>query len=148
VRSLSRRFGGEEKAFTLVEVLVVIVVIGGLAAVAVPAFQGQGSKGTDSEAKSVAVTAAKTIEVCAAEHGGSYESCSEDALVAMEPSLNDAIDRLTVVTGSATYEIGVMSKRDPNVSFTASKAADGTTARTCSTNEDRGGCQALRTGTW
>ncbi len=147
MRILSR-FGGEEKAFTLVEVLVVMVVIGGLAAIAVPTLQGQGSKGTDSEAKSVAVTAAKTIEACAAEHGGSYESCSEDALVAMEPSLNDAIDRLSVATDAATYEIGVMSKRDPNVSFTASKAADGTTARTCSTNEDRGGCQALRTGTW
>ena len=125
-----------------------MVVVGGLAAIAVPTFQGQGSKGTDSEAKSMAVMAAKTIEACAAEHGGSYESCLKDALVAMEPSLNDAIDRLTVVTGSATYEIGVMSKRDPTVSFTVSKAADGTTTRTCSTNEDRGGCQAPRTGTW
>jgi type IV pilus assembly protein PilA len=147
VRTLSR-FGRQERAFTLVEVLVVMVVLGALAAIAVPAFQGQGSKGTDSEAKSIAVSAAKTIEACAAEHGGSYESCSKDALLAMEPSLNDGVDRLTVVTGAATYEIGVMSKRDPNVSFTVSKAADGTTARTCSTNEDRGGCQALRTGTW
>jgi hypothetical protein len=77
------------------------------------------------------VTAAKTIEACAAEHGGSYESCSKDALAAMEPGLNDGIDRLTVVTGPATYEIGVMSKRDPNVSFKFSKAADGTTTRTC-----------------
>ena len=41
-----------------------------------------------------------------------------------------------------------MSKRDPTVSFTVSKAADGTTTRTCSTNEDRGGCQVPRTGTW
>ena len=147
MRPLSR-FGSEERAITLVEVLVVTVVIGALAAVAVPAFQGQGSKGTDSEAKSIAVTAAKTIEACAAEHGGSYQSCSKDALAAMEPSLNDGIDRLTVVTTAATYEIGVMSKRDPNVSFTVSKAADGATSRTCVTSEDRGGCQALRTGTW
>ena len=141
-------FTGGERGFTLVEMLVVMVVVGALAAVAVPAFQGQGSKGTDSEAKSMAVMAAKTIEACAAEHDGSYESCSKDALIAMEPSLSDASDRLTLVTGSATYEIGVMSKRDPTVSFTVSKAADGTTARTCSTNEDRGGCQALQTGTW
>ena len=125
-----------------------MLVIGALAAVAVPAFQGQGSKGTDSEAKSMAVMAAKTIEACAAEHGGSYETCLKDALIAMEPSLNDAIDRLTVVTRPAAYEIGVMSKRDPTVSFTVSRAADGTTTRRCSTNEDRGGCQAPRTGTW
>ena len=139
---------GEERAFTLIELLVAMVVVGALAAVAVPTFQGQGSKGTDSEAKSMAVMAAKTIEACAAEHGGSYDSCVKDALIAMEPSLEDATDRLTVVTGSATYEIGVMSKRDPTVSFTVSKAADGTTTRTCSTNEDRGGCQVPRTGTW
>ena len=139
---------GEEKAFTLVEVLVAMVVVGGLAAIAVPSIQGHGSKGTDSEAKSIAVMAAKTIEACAAEHGASYENCSKEALLAMEPSLNDAIDRLTVVTGSATYEISVMSRRDPTVSFTVSRAADGTTTRTCSTNEDRGGCQVPRTGTW
>ena len=125
-----------------------MVVVGALAAVAVPAFQGQGSKGTDSEAKSMAVMAAKTIEACATEHDGSYENCSKDALVAMEPSLSDGIDRLSVVTGPATYEIGVMSKRDPSESFTVSNAADATTARTCSTNEDRGGCQVPQTGTW
>jgi Tfp pilus assembly protein PilE len=128
--------------------LVVIVVLGVLAAIAVPSFSDQGSKGTDSEAKSVAVMAAKTIEGCAAESGGSYEDCSKDALLSMEASLKDAEDRLTVVTGSGSYEIGVMSRRDPSVSFTVSKAGDGTTTRTCSTIEDRGGCEVPRTGTW
>jgi len=81
----------------------------------VPTFQGQGSKGMDSEAKSMAVMAAKTIEACAAEHGGSYESCLKDTLVAMEPSLNDAIDRLTVVTGSATHEVASCPARPDRV---------------------------------
>ena len=125
-----------------------MVVVGALAAIAVPTFQGQGSKGTDSEAKSMAVMAAKTIEACAAEPCASSENCSKEALLSMEPTLKDAEDRLTVLTGSGTYEIGVMSRRDPTVSFTVSKAADGTTTRTCSTNEDRGGCQVPRTGTW
>jgi len=142
------RFCAGERALTLVEVLVVVVVVGGLAAIAVPSFRDQGSKGNDSEAKSIAVMAAKTIEGCAAESGGSYKDCSKDALLSMEASLKDADDRLTVVTGSGTYEIGVMSKRDPSVSFTVSKAADGTTSRTCSTNEDRGGCRVPTTGTW
>jgi type IV pilus assembly protein PilA len=129
-------------------VLVVVVVVGGLAAIAVPTFLGQGSKGTDSEAKSMAVTAAKAMENCRAHNGGSYQNCSKDALLAMEPSLRDAGDRLTVVATSQAYEIGVMSKRDPSVSFTVSKASDGTTSRTCSTNEDRGGCRVPTTGTW
>jgi Tfp pilus assembly protein PilE len=147
VRPLSRFFS-EEGGLTLVEILVVVVVAGGVAAIAVPTFRNQSSKGTDSEAKSTAVMAAKTIEGCAAENGGRYESCSKDALVSLEPSLQDADDRLTVVAGSDTYEIGVMSKRDPSVSFTVSKASDGTTSRTCSTTEDRGGCQVPTTGTW
>ena len=142
------RFRVGERGLTLVEVLIVMVILGGLAAVAVPTFTGQGSKGTDAEAKSLAVTAAKTIESCAAQNGGSYDQCSADALGSMEPSLRDAGERLTVVAGPRTYEIGVMSKRDPSVSFTVSKAADGTTSRTCSTNEDRGGCRVPTTGTW
>jgi len=147
VRPLSK-FLSEEGGLTLVEILVVVVIAGGVAAIALPTFRNQSSKGTDSEAKSAAVMAAKTMEACAADNGGSYESCSKDALVSMEPGLADADDRLTVVTGSGTYEIGIMSKRDPTVSFTVSKASDGTTSRTCSTNEDRGGCQVPTTGTW
>jgi type IV pilus assembly protein PilA len=146
VRFLARLRG--ESALTLIEVLVVVVVVGGLAAVAVPTFIGEGSKGTDAEAKSMAVTAAKAIESCAAEHGGNYQACSKDALLALEPSLADAADRLTVVAGSGTYEIGVMSKRDPSVSFTVSKAADGTTRPTSSTIQDRGGSRVPATGTW
>jgi prepilin-type N-terminal cleavage/methylation domain-containing protein len=147
VRPLSK-FLGEEGGLTLVEILVVVVIAGGVAAIALPSFRHQESKGTDSEAKSAAVMAAKTMEACAADNGGSFQSCSKEALVSMEPGLADADDRLTVVAGSATYEIGVMSKRDPSVSFTVSKASDGTTSRTCSTNEDRGGCQVPKTGTW
>ena len=147
MRPLSK-FLSEEGGLTLVEILVVVVVAGGVAAIALPSFRNQGSKGTDAEAKAAAVMAAKTMEACAADNGGNYDSCSKDALVSMEPGLTDADDRLTVVTGSGTYEIGIMSKRDPSVSFTVSKASDGTTSRTCSTNEDRGGCQVPTTGTW
>jgi type IV pilus assembly protein PilA len=66
---------GEERALTLAEVLVVIVVVGSLAVIAMPSFGGQESKGTDSEAKSMAVMAAKAMESCAAEKGG-YDKCS------------------------------------------------------------------------
>ena len=126
----------------------VAVVVGGLVAVALPSFRNQESKGTDAEAKSVAVIAAQTIEGCAVEHGGSYADCSKDILLKLEPGLADSADRLTVVARSTTFEIGVMSQRDPSVSFSVSRASDGTTTRSCSTNEDRGGCRVPTTGTW
>ena len=137
-----------ESGLSLVEVLVIAVVIGGLAAVAVPTFSHQGDKGSDAEAKSAAATAAQAIEGCGAEHGDSYQSCSKEVLMALQPSLQDVGDRLVVEPGVRSYEIGVTSRRDPGVSFRVSKAADGTTTRTCTTNGERGGCLVPTTGTW
>ena len=66
----------------------------------------------------------------------------------MEPNLADAHEWLTVVAGSGTHETEVMSRRDPSVSFTVSKASHGTTSRTCLTNEDPGGCRLPTVDTW
>lgn len=66
----------------------------------------------------------------------------------MEPGLADAADRVTVVARPNSYEIVVVSPRDPNVSFALSRAPDGTTTRTCTTTADRGGCLVPTTGTW
>jgi hypothetical protein len=108
----------------------------------------QKSKGTDAEAKSTALTAKEAIESCASETG-TYQGCSESELIAIEPSLKDVPDRLDVTTGARSYQVVVVSRRDPAVSFTLSRAANGTTSRTCSTgNADRGGCVAPSTGTW
>lgn len=133
---------------TLPEMLVVLVVAGALAAIAIPAFSDQESKGSDAQAKSTVVMAATAIESCATDHRGSYERCSEETLLSMEPGLADAADRVTVVARPNSYEIVVVSPRDPNVAFALSRASDGTTTRTCTTNEDRGGCLAPTTGTW
>jgi hypothetical protein len=69
-------------------------------------------------------------------------------LLETQPSLRDVRDRLVVEPGLRHYEIGVTSRRDPNVSFRVSRAEDGTTTRTCRTNGERGGCLVPTTGTW
>ena len=140
-----------EKGFTLIELLVVILIIGILAAIAIPSFLNQRSKGNDAEAKSVAVTAAEAAETCATDNNGSYTNCTEAALTAIEPTLQDSAARLTV-SGLAgnTYTITVFSNRDGanTASFVLARAAGGTTARTCTTTGvDKGGCSGA-TGTW
>ena len=139
-----------EKGFTLIELLVVILIIGILAAIAIPSFLNQRSKGNDAEAKSVAVTAAEAAETCATDNNGSYANCTEAALTAIEPTLQDAAARLTVASTANTYTITVFSNRDGanTASFVLARAAGGTTARTCTTTGvDKGGCSGA-TGTW
>ena len=49
-----------------------ILIIGILAAIAIPSFPSQKSKATDSSAKELAGTAQTTAETYATGHGGSY----------------------------------------------------------------------------
>lgn len=85
---IGARLSGESEAgFTLVELLVVMLIIGILAAIAIPAFFNQREKAGDSKAKENDHTAQVAIETYATEHGGSYEKATVAELQKIEPTV-------------------------------------------------------------
>jgi type IV pilus assembly protein PilA len=104
---IPRRFAAAD-GFTLVELLVVILIIGVLAAIALGTFLNQRSKAQDTHAKTNASTAAQAMLVFEHDHG-SFAGATPAALIDIEPSLAGALgldvdstaDAFTVTAGSA-----------------------------------------------
>ena len=71
VQKLRERSQGEG-GFTLVELLVVMLILGLLAAIAIPSFFNQREKAKDADAKAAARTAQTAIETYATGNQGDY----------------------------------------------------------------------------
>ena len=82
-----------ESGFTLVELLVVMLILGLLAAIAIPAFFNQRTKAQDAEAKSTAKTAQTALETYATDNNGSYAAATRANLKTIEPTLSSASQR-------------------------------------------------------
>src|SRR5437016_11371084 len=75
---------------TLFRSLVVILIIGVLAAIAIPSFLNQKSKATDASAKSLARSAETAAETYPTDHRGDYSRLSPSALQNIEPTIQTA----------------------------------------------------------
>lgn len=76
---------------TLVELLVVTLIIGVLAVMAIPAFFGQSDKARDASAKSSVRAAAGAIEVYSTDHDGSYAGATPQDLHDVEPTVDPLV---------------------------------------------------------
>ena len=163
----------EEKGFILIELLVVILIIGILAAIAIPAFLNQKGKAYDSNAKSDARTAATAEETYYTDNNAYAPVAQLSAITAIEPTLNHATPTVanggealsvaapatalygaTLVAGataSNSFQVTVTSKSGVKYAFI--RQSDGTVSRTCDTSgaQNASGCKITgsgTTGTW
>jgi type IV pilus assembly protein PilA len=136
-----------ESGFTLVELLVVMLILGLLAAIAIPSFFNQRDKARDSDAKSSVRTAQTAIETYATDHGGSYNGAAPGDLTTIEPTLNDAPGTITVTSDDTTYTVTVASANEPNT-FSISRDENAQTTYTC-TDAGNDGCPDVNgSGNW
>lgn len=132
---------GDQQGFTLVEVLVVCIVIGVLAAIALPAFLNQTQKADDAGAKTHLNTASHVLEARSTE-SGTYAATTVQDLVDAESSLA-AADGLSVTGTAATYTLEMDSESGAH--YTLARLASGAMRRDC-TPIGRGGCSATADG--
>src|ERR1700682_3208315 len=83
-----RQRSKDEGGFTLIEILVVILIIGILAAIAIPSFLNQKAKANDASAKELARTAETAAEAVATDNSGRHSPVGPPSLVAVESTIN------------------------------------------------------------
>jgi type IV pilus assembly protein PilA len=132
---------GREEGFTLVELLVVMLILGLLAAIAIPSFFNQRDKAKDADAKSAVRTAQTAIESYATESGGTYVGATAARLKTIEPTLNDANLQEPTNLSATDYTVTVNSANTPNT-FSINRGVgallDGQTSLTCTVAESDG----------
>jgi len=128
---------GEEAGFTLVELLVVMLILGILAAIAIPAFFSQRDKGYDSDAKANVRTVQTAYETYAVDNDGSYNTSAIADLSAIEPTITDFAADMTITGTPTGYTI--VGDSDSGNAFTLERTGTGALNYTCTTAGD-GGC--------
>lgn len=93
-----------QKGFTLIELMIVVAIIGILAAVAIPQYQQYTTKAKFAEALSVAESYKLAVGLCAQENAGVLTSCDagSSGIPAVPTTMPANVQSITVADGLVT----------------------------------------------
>jgi type IV pilus assembly protein PilA len=133
-----------ESGFTLVELLVVMLILGLLAAIAIPAFFNQRDKARDADAKEAVRTAQTGMETYATDNGNSgYAGTPANVKAAIqniEPTLTDTPGSSLVVSGNDQDEYTLTVTSATGNTFSIARSNTGATTYSCTPNTGADGC--------
>jgi type IV pilus assembly protein PilA len=140
------------RGFTLVELLVVVLILGILAAIAIPAYIDHTKKGKDSDAESNARNLVSKVELCYAT-SEDYTQCNTQADYGTDlgGTWGTNPGEVSVVSATkTTYKVTAISKASSdgaNHTYSISHSSSGTNDKTCTagTANDQGAC---KNGSW
>lgn len=142
----------QSDGFSFPEVLVVMLIIGVLAAIAIPLFLSTTNKATDVQAKELVRNAQTATESFADDHSGGYANLSPAGVALEEPTIATAASTKHAYLSAASgneQEYTLTATATNGDELTIARAANGTVSHSCRSPKLKNGCNgAENSSSW